>query len=346
VRTLPCQQSDEADVDDTNRHAADIVTASPIDPTAPSRRGRAWHNASLNTKVTMLVAAAAAGGGAIGITAAFHHPGHGIWILSLGLTGLIVALRRLGRSWVWRPYEQLLAATQRLVTASDAKGLDALPVTRRDEVGRLACHLHELASSSIRYRHEVRLARRTVDARVAEATRKATRQLRRVAMRDSLTNLGNRRFLNETLEPLIRTIRAADTDLACLLIDVDNFKQLNDAQGHAAGDELLVLLASLLRASIRYSDYAIRLGGDEFALLMPGCDPERAKLLAHRFNALFRQHTQMTTPTHLAITLSIGIASLRHDCVSTGHELLAVADRRLYEAKRNGKSQAVGAVAV
>ena len=345
MRTLPFQQADEADVEDPNRHASDLVTASPIDPNAPSRRGRAWHNALLNTKVTMLVAAAAAAGGAVGLTAAFHYPGHGVWILSLGLTGLIIGLRRLGRWWVWQPYEELLAATRQLVTATDAGGLDTLPVTRRDEVGQLACHLHELASSSIRYRREARMARRTVDTRVAEATRKATRQLRRVAMRDPLTNLGNRRFLNETLEPLIRTIRVADTELACLLIDVDNFKELNDAQGHAAGDEMLVLLASLLRASIRYSDYAIRLGGDEFALLMPGCDPDRAKLLAHRLNALFRQHTQMTTPTHLAITLSIGIASLRHDGVATGHELLAIADRRLYEAKRNGKSQAVGSAA-
>ena len=342
---MACQQADEAGVDDTNRPASDIVTVSPIDASAPSRRGLAWHNALLNTKVTMLVAAAAAAGGAIGITAAFHHPGHGIWVLSLGLTGLIVVLRRLGRWWVWQPYEELLVATKRLANSTDGKELDTLPVTRRDEVGQLACHLHELASSSIRYRCQARLARRTIDVRVAEATRKATRQLRRVAMRDSLTNLGNRRFLNETLEPLIRTIRAAETDLACLLIDVDNFKQLNDAQGHAAGDEMLVLLASLLRASIRYSDYAIRLGGDEFALLMPGCDPDRAKLLAHRFNALFRQHTQMTTPTRLAVTLSIGIASLRHDGVMTGHELLAVADRRLYEAKRSGKSQAVGSVA-
>ena len=230
-------------MEDSNRHASDIVTASPIDPNAPSRRGRAWHNASLNTKVTMLVAVGAAAGGAIGITAAFHHPGHGMWVLSLGLTCLIIGLRRLGRWWVWQPYEELLDATQHLVNGTDGEGLDRLPVTRRDEVGQLACHLHELASSSIRYRRKVRMARRTVDTRVAEATRKATRQLRRVAMRDSLTNLGNRRFLNETLEPLIRTIRSADTDLACLLIDVDNFKQLNDAQGHAAGDEMLVLLA-------------------------------------------------------------------------------------------------------
>jgi len=292
----------------------------------------------------MLVAAAAAGGGAIGITAAFHHPGNGLWVLTIGLTFLILVLRRLGRRWVWDPYERLLRTMGRVVKSDHNEGLDSLPVTRRDEVGQLACYLHELASSSLRHRREAHLARRTIDARVAEATRKATCQLRRVAMRDPLTNLGNRRFLDETFEPLIKTVRTARVDMACLLIDVDNFKQLNDARGHAAGDELLVLLASLIRASIRYSDYAVRLGGDEFVLLMPDCDPERATLLARRFNELFRQHTQTATPTEVGVTLSIGISSLMHDRATTGSELLKTADRRLYKAKQAGKAQAVGVV--
>ena len=330
-------------MDNTRPDEAGAVAVSPIDTTAPRRRGRAWHNALLATKVTALIAAAAAAGGAIGITAAFHHPGNGVWIMSLGLTGLILVLTRIGRTWVWRPYVQLLSAADRIAKSERNDGLDTLPVTRRDEVGQLARHLHDLASSSMRHRREAHLARRSIDARVAEATRKATAQLRRVAMRDPLTNLGNRRFLDETFEPLVRTVRSAGADLACLLIDVDNFKQLNDTRGHTAGDELLVLLASLLRGSIRYSDYAVRFGGDEFVLLMPGCDPDRAKLLARRFSKLFQQHTDTTTPSDLGVTLSIGIASLLYDRAETGSELLEIADKRLYEAKRAGKSQAVGA---
>ena len=319
------------------------LSASPIDPIAPRRRGRAWHDAPLRVKVTTLIVAAVAAGSVIGTIAAWRPPGQRVWIWPLGLTALIVVLQRLGAWWVWGPYEQLVRTLDHITQSDRRRGLNLLPVTRRDEVGRLASHTHQLASGSFRHRRQAHLLRRTIDARVAEATRKATRRLHHIAMRDALTNLGNRRFFDETLEPLVRTVKGTSDDLICLLIDVDNFKQVNDTLGHAVGDELLVLLASLLRASIRHSDYAVRLGGDEFALLLPSCDLQHAKLLAHRISTLFRQHTHTAVPAGLPVTLSIGIASLRREGAATGVELLAAADYRLYAAKRAGKARAVGA---
>ena len=327
-------------MDRARRNDSPPVSPSPLDPPGP-RRGRAWQDAPLRVKVTTLIVLAAVVGSTIGGIAAFHYHGPGLWVWSLGLTGLIIVLERLAARWVWGPYEQLVRTLDQITRSDHSDGLDVLPVTRRDEVGRLAGNAHRLASASVRYRRQAHLVRRTMDARVAEATRKATRRLRDIAMRDALTDLGNRRFLEETLEPLVRTVLASQDDLVCVLIDVDNFKQLNDTHGHAAGDNLLILLANLLRASIRLSDYAVRMGGDEFALLLPGCDLDRAKRLALRINSLFRQHINTTARSCLGVALSIGVASLRHEGVATGKELLAVADAKVYQAKRAGKDRVV-----
>ena len=294
----------------------------------------------------MLIALAGVVGSVIGGVAAWHYQGLGQWVWPLGLTVLVVVLERIGAYWIWGPYELLVGTLERIAGSERRQGLEALPVTRRDEVGRLARNVHDLISGSIRLRRQAQLVRRTMDVRVAEATRKATQRLHHIAMRDALTNLGNRRFLDETLETLVQTVQASRDELVCMLIDVDNFKQVNDTLGHPTGDELLILLGSLLRASMRYSDYAVRLGGDEFVLLMPGCSVERATLLAERIGALFRQHTHTTMPTDLHVTLSIGIASLGGKGAVTGEELLEAADRKLYEAKRGGKSRTVSEVAV
>jgi len=315
-------------------------SVSPIDPAAPCHQHRVWVDAPLRAKVITLVILAAIGGNVIGVVEA-KHESH-LLLLSATLTAVVVALMWLGRRWIWQPYEQLVETVTRITRADRPSALQALPLTRRDEVGQLARSLHQLTSWAIRDHREACMIRRTLDRRVAEATRVATRQLRHMAMRDALTDLGNRHFLEENLEPLVESIKTSTSDLVCMLIDVDNFKPINDHLGHAAGDEILILLASLIRASIRQTDYAVRLGGDEFIVLMPGCNRERARLLAQQLSTLFRQHTHTTLPTDKPVSLSIGIASLRQDGARNGHDLLDLTDRRLYQAKRAGKAQTVG----
>jgi diguanylate cyclase (GGDEF)-like protein len=310
---------------------------------APRRYGRAWRDAPLRVKMTTLLVTAAVVGSALGIVAAFYRGHYGVWIWTLGLTGLMIALERTAALWVWRPYQQLLQIVERVIEADCRDDLDELRLSRRDEVGRLANYLHELASGSIRHRRNAELVRRRIDARIADATRKATRKLHDIAMRDGLTDLGNRRFLDQTLEPLVQSIHAANSELICMAIDIDHFKQVNDTLGHAAGDELLILLGSLIRASIRHSDYAIRPGGDEFVVLMPGCSVTSAKRVAERIGELFGHHTRTTLPGHLGATVSIGIAALEQAPQATGAELLEAADQNLYAAKRAGKARTVAA---
>jgi diguanylate cyclase (GGDEF)-like protein len=220
------------------------------------------------------------------------HLGHAIWPLGLGLTILLATLIWLAQAWVHQPFERLLERMRRIRTISRPASLRSLVLRRRDEIGQLADAVHHIATAAIRDQFEARHLRRTLDHRVEAATHKATRQLRQMAMRDPLTDLGNRHFLDQNLDSLVQSVLDGATDLICVAIDMDNFKQVNDTLGHAKGDELLVFLADLVRGCVRRTDYAARQGGDEFIVLMPDCSLEHAAAVAERIAALFRQHVR------------------------------------------------------
>jgi diguanylate cyclase (GGDEF)-like protein len=202
--------------------------------------------------------------------------------------------------------------------------------------------MHRVHAAATRQHEEVGKLRRSLDHRIAQATRQATARLKQMALRDPLTDLGNRRFFDEHFPDLFETCRAANDDLACLLLDLDDFKQVNDTLGHAAGDELLIFLASLLRACIRREDYAVRLGGDEFVVLIPGCQARRVAQLAQQIRVLFGQHVRITLPDDLNPDLSIGVAMLARDGAVSPEQLLAQADANLYAAKKAGKGATAG----
>lgn len=245
----------------------------------------------------------------------------------------------LGQWWIAAPYDRLVRQIDRVAERRRPDDLSALPLTRRDEAGRIARAMHRVTSVAIRHNNEAKHLRRTLDQRVRKATHRATIQLRRMALRDPLTDLGNRRFLDLQLEKVIHAANESQTDVAVLAIDLDGFKQVNDKLGHDTGDELLVLLAGLLKACTRHDDLTARLGGDEFVVLMPGCDHRRANHLADSIRTLFRQQTRNSYPDGPNVCLSAGIASINYDVLKTGSDLLKLADQRLYQAKRRGKGQ-------
>jgi len=312
-----------------------------VEPAAkPARPVNGWDNATLRIKVTLLVLLAAVGGVGVGMVEA--HLGHLIWPLAAGLALLAFVLLRLASRWAWRPLEQLVENIEGAEHQDRPTVLATLPVTRGDEVGKLARVLHRFSVDATRDHNEARRLRRTIDERVNRATHIATRNLKELTMRDPLTDLGNRRFLDENLPRLFESCVAADADLVCIAIDVDNFKPLNDTLGHSAGDDLLRSLASLIRATIRHEDYAVRLGGDEFIILMPDCPLTRARDIGEQLLALFRQHARVTIKSEQKPNLSLGVASLLRDRAATPHELLKRADQHLYAAKRAGKGQLAG----
>jgi len=304
------------------------------------RRGAAWDDAPLRIKLPLLITLAVVVGSLIGMVEA--HLGHTVWPLGLGLTGSVILLVWIGHVWVCRPFEILLRQLGRIRTISSPNTLETLAQLRRDEIGQLAHAVHVIATAAMRDQREVRRLRRTLDHRIASATRHATQQLRQMAMRDPLTNLGNRHFLDSNLEPLVASAVASGTDLICIMLDLDNFKCVNDSHGHATGDEFLIFVANLVHASVRRNDYAVRLGGDEFVVLMPDCSLDRALKVADQIQDLFRQHARIAFAGDFEVGVSMGIAGLARDGVKTGQELLQRADANLYAAKRAGKGQTVG----
>jgi diguanylate cyclase (GGDEF)-like protein/PAS domain S-box-containing protein len=174
-----------------------------------------------------------------------------------------------------------------------------------------------------------------------DALLKSQALLREQSVRDHLTGLFNRRYLEETLErELLRAVRK-QLSMGIIMLDVDNLKQFNDTWGHAAGDEILRELGSLLLRQIRGEDIACRYGGDEFILVLPDASREVTRERAELICEYAKQfHLQFDGQNLAAVTLSLGVAvSPEHGVTSTG--ILRAVDAALYRAKHEGRGQVV-----
>ena len=174
-----------------------------------------------------------------------------------------------------------------------------------------------------------------VRQRIASRTEALERRigaLRQQAARDGLTGLFNRRALDDYLPEAIERCKGSKTPLCLMMIDIDNFKPLNDTLGHAAGDQMLKSLAQIIRSTIREGDVAFRNGGDEFVVVMEDCTPEVGKELAERIGSLggnFGKTFRVTHPPEL----SIGMAHLDQVREANAQVLLRAADQALYRVK-------------
>lgn len=315
--------------------AARPADAKPADA-APAPRRR-WDDVPLRHKLMLLVAVGGVWGVAIG--QAVEHFSLPAWVGPLAAVAWAGVLVQLALRWIAEPVERFVVSVERSAKPDRPSSTAKLPRGRQDELGRIARAVHHIAVVAIRDHQEANRLRRTLDHRIEQATRRATAELSRMAMRDALTSLGNRRFLDEHLEELVNTCRASHTELVCVIIDLDNFKPVNDTLGHATGDELIAFAGSLIRSHVRDDDLAVRYGGDEFVVLMPGADTERATQMLDRIRSLFVEHTQRTLPDTVDPGLSAGIACLLADNMTDGEALIDHADHRLYEIKRNGKGR-------
>ncbi len=162
----------------------------------------------------------------------------------------------------------------------------------------------------------------------------------RLIFEDELTGIQNRRFLLSYLEHKVQWDSDEDMPLSLLIIDLDRFKQINDAHGHEAGDQVLTWLATLLKDIGGDLGLPIRYGGDEFMLLLPTVDGKKAHKIATKIFKKVgdRPFKLRESGTKLPITLSIGIASAPQDATSPTR-LLQTADTTLYHAKRSGRNQ-------
>ena len=165
-------------------------------------------------------------------------------------------------------------------------------------------------------------------------------QLKEQAVRDPLTGLFNRRHLDAVLGSCLQRCRESGQPLSLLMIDIDHFKHINDAHGHAAGDAVLQTLAQLLLRHVRPQDVACRHGGEEFLLVLPEAPATVALERAEAVRAAFEALQVRCGDRLVSATLSCGVAMFPEDA-DTETSLLESADRALYAAKVQGRNRAV-----
>ncbi|MBO2924148.1 GGDEF domain-containing protein [Pseudomonas asiatica] len=256
----------------------------------------------------------------------------------LMVNSLLVALLTLKASWLLRPHGKSLsvgAVQLRYVLLVHglfyvAKAIIAItPGTLIDLAtfggliiqvslveGAMAIMLIALSmTGTVRYRREERIAR--------------------LAARDPLTALYNRRALEVRAGPFYKAVDSTQPG-ALLLIDIDNFKLVNDLHGHVAGDRLLIALSEMIRTVLPERSLAARLGGDEFVILLCGASSERVMELGGLLREQFQQYASKTVPTPQPVTLSIG-ANLFDQPPTSLAALIEQGDVALYQSKRGGR---------
>ncbi len=164
----------------------------------------------------------------------------------------------------------------------------------------------------------------------------AQRNLENLVRTDPLTDLANRRGLEMALKGFSRRCSLDGTSLSCVLVDIDDFKQVNDQFGHAAGDRVIQAVARCLRTSLRPGDVAARVGGDEFMAVLPGATAEQAGAVATRVGHAVRRLSVQADAGPIPVTVSIGVAGVESHITSVT-ELLSQTQELLRESKAAGK---------
>ncbi|GAB1645639.1 diguanylate cyclase [Krasilnikovia sp. MM14-A1259] len=184
---------------------------------------------------------------------------------------------------------------------------------------------------------DVQARNRQVMFEVAEARRQAE-WFREQALRDALTGLRNRRFVDEHLPPLLNRAAADGSPVTIALLDLDHFKRINDTLSHETGDQVLTTVAGLLDSVETGPDgFAARLGGEEFLLVVRGTDPGSAVARLEGLRHRIADHPWQPITGELPVTISIGVSAATPD--STQRTLLSQADEALYRAKRGGRNR-------
>jgi len=262
-------------------------------------------------------------------------PGTGarfLWISALqavmySVPGAILAFSRVESSLIQRVTGGIyilcsLAMVARVVSILRNSANAVLPGASSDQTVVFALLLHPflLLLSSMAY--------------VLLKKEQLSRSLQVFAETDPLTGLSNRRAFFRLAAEYIRTAALKNDPFSLLMIDIDNFKTINDTHGHSVGDEIIASLAATLRGSIRQTDIACRFGGEEFVILLAGCDPREAFRIAERI----RTTAERSEPATVRYTVSIGIAGETGGTANLD-ALIRRADNGMYRAKALGRNR-------
>ena len=228
---------------------------------------------------------------------------------------------------------------------NDLQSVALLPLPRKDRVTGALCFGSRDATRFTRHHATDFLSH--LGALAAVCVENATNRARllRAGITDFLTGWHNRRYLQQRLKEEISRAQRQHSSVACLMMDIDRFKNINDGYGHLAGDNALKEVAVRVESQIRSMDTAARFGGDELAIVLPDANAADAAKLAERIReAVAATPVTLTPQVERVLTLSVGVAAIapsRHetDLKSLADRLLADADAALYRAKALGRNR-------
>jgi diguanylate cyclase (GGDEF)-like protein len=248
-------------------------------------------------------------------------------LLVAGLTLLVgIIAYWMGRSIV-TPLNSLIAAADGIAHGDLSVQLQGTPA---GEIGQLTRVFNMMTDRLRRSHAEVRAANQTLQEQ--------NKLLEVLAITDSLTGLYNRKKLDDILADQFARFRRNHRPFAVLMLDLDNFKSINDRYGHGAGDEVLMDVAAILKKSVRNVDYVARYGGEEFVVVLVETTVDVALDIAERIRSEVEIPRFGVSDTLSSITMSLGVTHI-HEGDDGPQEVLARADHALYEAKRAGRNR-------
>jgi diguanylate cyclase (GGDEF)-like protein len=213
-----------------------------------------------------------------------------------------------------------------------------------DEVGQLSRAFDEMTVSLKKSKEELREYSKNLEKKVEERTRdleidikkrkKVEDTLKKLVRIDSLTGCYNRRYGLELLDRQIKLSHRSKSPLLLAFLDIDNFKDINDAFGHEEGDKVLGEVVKLLKSTLREIDIICRMGGDEFLLIFPDSSLKEASLIKERLSKDLAK-LNLTLKKSYKIDLSIGLSEYNSDNPQSADELIRIADKKMYEDKKS-----------
>ena len=247
-----------------------------------------------------------------------------------------------------RPLRHMSATLARGMKNKDAV-IESLPVTTHDELGHLANQFNSLHEQLTRTNLALQSKIESADKKLiqnneqlklqSEELIKINEEFRKLAITDPLTGLFNRRYFERAMkDELALALRHGDKHCV-LLIDIDNFKNINDTYGHLEGDRVLQKFADTLKGQLRAADILSRMGGEEFVVLCKRVQQGNALSIAEKFRKKIEAMTIVIGADTVRITASIGVAVLPKGPDDTIEEILGEADEALYYCKRSGRNR-------
>jgi len=256
-----------------------------------------------------------------------------LFVVDLCMVLLVSLLAYRITSRALRPIEQLSEAARRIAQGQFDHSIPE-PASH-DEVGLLARTFNDMMRRLRGYQSQIEATNRSLTERNNEL-KQAKETFEQLSITDGLTKLHNHRFFQDHLTREIKRVSRSQEALAILLVDIDDFKGLNDRYGHAAGDELLMGLARIMSETVRDSDLLARYGGEEFVVLAADTKLEGAYQLAEKIRTNIAENSFIVDESMrpMRVTVSIGVAAYRGNRKS----FFQAADRALYQAKAEGKN--------